>query len=284
MIETTVAVRRRAQCGEGPVWDAARNEVLWVDIVSGEILRTERATGTTVAQTHDAMVGAVALRTDRGLVAAVASGFIGWDAAGNQDRRVDCLPPGTRMNDAKVDPNGRFWAGSCAMEFAPGEGGLWVLDHDWSARRVLDGFTLPNGLGWSPSRDAFYLVESMGKKVFRYDWDVSRGEISGEAEVLIEWDGFTGLPDGLCVDARGHLWIAEYGGTGVHEFAPTGERVRTVAIPTAQPTSCAFAGPDLDELWVTSAAAGQDDDPDAGSIFRLRGLGATGLPSTRFGG
>ncbi|WP_169581988.1 MULTISPECIES: SMP-30/gluconolactonase/LRE family protein [Microbacterium] len=284
MIETTIAVRRRAQCGEGPVWDAERDEVLWVDIVSGEILRTARTTGSTAARSHDAMVGAVTLRADGGLVAAVATGFIGWDAAGDQDRRLDCLPAGTRMNDAKVDPSGRFWAGDCAIDFTPGAGGLWVLDHEWNARRVLEGFTLPNGLDWSPGRESFYLVESMGRKVFRFDWDVDRGEISGAAEVLIGSEAFTGLPDGLCVDARGHLWIAEYGGTGLHEFAPTGERVRTIAIPTAQPTSCAFVGPDLDELWVTSAAAGQDGDPDAGSIFRLRGLGATGLPSTRFGG
>lgn len=282
---TTIAVQRRAACGEGPVWDSETASVHWVDIVNGEILRTDFSTGVTTTRTHPGMVGAVGLRAGGGLVGAVASGFIGWDPAGSIDRRVDCLSGGLRMNDAKVDPSGRFWAGSCTIDFVPGTGGLWMLDEEWNASLVLEGFTLPNGLDWSPSRDAFYLVESMGKKVFRYDWDAENGTIAGPADVLIDWDQFSGLPDGLCVDARGHLWLAEYAGTGVHEFTPGGEWVQSITIPTPQPTSCAFVGPELDELWVTSAAAGlAEEDVDAGSVFRLTGLGVTGLPSTRFAG
>jgi len=97
------------------------------------------------------MVGAVAPRIDGGTVAAVTSGFVGFDC-GTVDRRVDCLREGVRMNDAKVDPLGRFWAGSCAMDFSDGRGGLWMLDHDWNATLVLDGLTQPNGLSHSTPR------------------------------------------------------------------------------------------------------------------------------------
>jgi sugar lactone lactonase YvrE len=281
-----LVVSRRAQCGEGPVWDEAAGALHWVDIVAGEILRTDPTTGETTATVYPEMVGAVAQRADGGFVAAVTSGYVGLDAAGNVDRRVDCLVDGIRMNDAKVDPRGRFWAGSCAMDFAPGRGGLWMLDADWTATLVLDGLTQPNGLDWSPARDAFYLVETQARQVLRFAWDADRGAIASPSTVLIDADAFTGYPDGLCVDTRGHLWIAEFAGAAVHEFTPLGERVRTIPIPTAQPTSCAFVGPALDELWVTSAAVGLDlaVDPDAGAVFRLRDLGATGLASTPFGG
>lgn len=281
----TVAVHRRAECGEGPVWDAAAGVLHWVDIIPGEILRTDLATGETTATTYPEMVGAVAQRADGGLVAAVASGYVGLDASGAVDHRVDCLTDGVRMNDAKVAPDGRFWAGSCAMDFAEGRGGLWRLDEDWNATLVVDGLTQPNGLDWSPARDAFYLVETQARQVLRFAWDAERGTIDSEPTVLVDADAFSGYPDGLCVDTRGHLWIAEFAGAAVHEFAPDGERVRTIAIPTAQPTSCAFVGPGLDELWVTSAAFQLDADaePDAGSVFRLQGLGATGLASTPFG-
>jgi sugar lactone lactonase YvrE len=189
------------------------------------------------------------------------------------------------MNDAKVSPNGDFWAGSCAMDFAEGAGGLWKLDADWNATLVLADLTQPNGLDWSPARDFFYLVETQARKVLRFAWDAESGTIASPATVLIGEDAFPGYPDGLCVDTRGHLWIAEFAGSAVHEFTPEGEKVRTFPIPTAQPTSCAFIGPELDELWVTSAAAGLEAaiDAMAGSIFRLTGLGATGLPSTPFG-
>lgn len=282
--QPAVVVSRRAECGEGPVWDAAAGVLHWVDIIPGEILRTDPATGETTAFVHPEMVGAVAPRADGGLVAAVASGYVGYDASGAVDHRIDCLPEGIRMNDAKVSPNGDFWAGSCAMDFAEGEGGMWMLDPDWNATLVLDGLTQPNGLDWSPARDWFYLVETQARKVLRFAWDAQRGAIASEPTVLIDADQFPGYPDGLCVDTRGHLWIAEFAGAAVYEFTPGGERVQKISIPTAQPTSCAFVGPKLDELWVTSAAAGLDEaDALAGSVFRLQHLGATGLPSTPFG-
>jgi sugar lactone lactonase YvrE len=266
------------------VWDAAAGVVHWVDIIEGEILRTDPATSTTTRIVYPEMVGAVAQRRDGGLVAAVASGYVGLDAAGTVDRRVDCLGSGIRMNDAKVDPHGRYWAGSCAMDFAAGQGGLWMLDADWTATLVVDGLTQPNGLDWSPAHDSFYLVETQARQILRFAWERERGVI-GAPTVLIDTDAFHGYPDGLCVDTRGHLWVAEFAGAAVHEFTADGAAVRTIPIPTAQPTSCAFVGPSLDELWVTSAAAGLDptSDPEAGSIFAIRGLGATGIASTPFG-
>ena len=286
-VQVSVAVSRRAECGEGPIWDAAANAVHWVDIVQGEMLVTDFASGATRITTYPEMVGAVAPRVQGGIVAAVTSGFVGLDADGVIDRRADILPDGIRMNDAKTDPAGRFWAGSCEMGFAEGLGGLWRLDENWEATLVVSNLALPNGLGWSPDARVFYLVESQSRQILRFDFDLESGTLTSSASVLVDADAFPhGLPDGLAVDTRGHLWVAEYGGSAVHEFSAEGTRIRTVQVPTTQTTSCNFVGPALDELWVTSAAQQIDPahDAEAGSIFRVEGLGAVGLPTAAFRG
>lgn len=286
-VQVSVAVPRRAECGEGPVWNPRTHAVHWVDIVGRQLLVTDVATGATDVVDYPEMVGAAAPRADGGLIAAVESGFVGFDAHGRIDRRVDILPEGIRMNDAKTDPAGRYWAGSCELGFAPGRGGLWRLDEEWQATLVLTGLTLPNGLGWSPDGSVFYLVETQGRQILRFDFDRETSTITSAATVLVDAaDLPEGLPDGLAVDARGHLWLASYGGSAVHEFSPDGVLVRTVPVPTRQTTSCTFVGPDLDELWVTSAAAQLDPavDPDAGSVFRVEGLGVAGLATPAFRG
>jgi sugar lactone lactonase YvrE len=285
--QVSVAVSRRATCGEGPVWDATANAVHWVDIIPGEILVTDFPTGETRSTAYPEMVGAVAPRTGGGVVAAVASGFVGLDAEGVVDRRADILPDGIRMNDAKIDPAGRFWAGSCETSFADGLGGLWRLDENWTATLVLPNLTQPNGLGWSPDGTAFYLVETQARQILQFGFDPATSTITSDAAVLVDADFFpVGFPDGLAVDTRGHLWVAEFAGSAVHEFSSEGVRLRTIPISTSQPTSCAFVGADLDELWVTSAAWQIDahEDPDAGSIFRVEGLGAVGVPPAPFRG
>ncbi len=285
--QISVAVSRRTECGEGPVWDEALNAVHWVDITAGEILLTDLATGVTQVTKYPEMVGAVAPRDGGGVVAAVTSGFVGLDVDGAVDRRVDILPRGIRMNDAKTDPAGRYWAGSCEMSFAEGLGGLWRLDEDWNATLVLPDLTLPNGMGWSPNGSVFYLVETQARMILRCDFDPETSTITSGATVLVGGDALPdGIPDGLTIDNRGHLWVAMFAGSAVHEFSPDGALLRTVRVPTLQTTSCAFVGPDLDELWVTSAGSQIDpaDDAEAGSTFRVTGLGAVGLPSAPFRG
>lgn len=289
-VSVKVVVSRRAECGEGPVWHAPTNSVLWVDIVGREVLRTtldkNLAPLGTGAVGHPTMVGAVAPRAGGGMVAAVASGFVGLDDDGAVTRRVDCLGEGVRMNDAKVDPAGRYWAGSCAYDFAEGRGGLWRLDENWDATLVLPELTQPNGLGWSPAGDVFYLVETQAKRLLSFPFDPTSSEVTPTPTVLVGPDAFDGYPDGLSVDVRGHLWVAVYSGGVLLEFTPSGELVGRVEIPTPQPTSCAFVGPELDQLWVTSAAADLDEQshPEAGSVFLVSGHGTSGLPVPHFAG
>lgn len=280
-VNTSVVVSRRAACGEGPYWDTVSDTVVWVDIIGKQALRTV-VSGETSVIDYPEMVGAAAPRENGGLVLAVASGFAVLDAEGAVTDRIDILPNGVRMNDAKVDPAGRYWSGSCAMDFAAGKGGLWRLDEDLHAELIVPGLRQPNGIGWSPDGTVMYLAETQDRVVLQFPFDPVTSTITGEASVFV--DGFTDLPDGLCVDTDGHLWIAEFGGSAVYELDTDGAVLRSIRIPTAQPTSCAFVGPDLRTLWVTSAAAGLDDDPLAGSVFEIFDHGATGLPVALFRG
>ncbi|AMB60038.1 SMP-30/gluconolactonase/LRE family protein [Microterricola viridarii] len=281
----SVVVPRRAVCGESPYWHAASGTVLWVDNERGEIFRADPATGDGSLIVYPLGIGAVAPRAAGGVIAVTTSGFVGLADDGTVTRRVDCLPAGIRMNDAKADPAGVYWSGSCALDFAAGRGGLWRLDESWQPTLVLDGFALPNGLGWSPDGALFYLIDSMARTLYSYPFDPETSTVTPSPRVLVGPEAFRALPDGLAVDVLGHLWVAEYGGAAVHEFAPDGALVQTITMPTAQPTSCAFVGPERDQLWVTSAANGLDEsDALAGHVFLVAGHGTSGLPVASFRG
>lgn len=286
MSAPTVIVRATADVGEGPFWNPDKAVVHWVDIPSGLIMTTQYPGGETTTFHHHEMVGAAIPRKNGGMVAAVQSGFVGFDDNWEVTHTVPLLAAGYRMNDAATDSSGRMWAGSNTLDFVPGEGTLWRLDHDWNADIVHTGLTLPNGIGWSPDGTTMYLVDSMEKLILQFPFDPQSAHISGPPTVFAEPEAFDGLPDGLAIDTRGHLWVAEFGASQVTEFSPDGAIISRIAIPTKQPTSLAFVGSGRDRLWVTSAASGLNPatDPLAGSMFEIANTPAPGLTVQLFGG
>jgi sugar lactone lactonase YvrE len=282
--EVRIAVPARSRVGEGPVWDDRAGRLHWVDILAGQVHTSEPDTASTETITVPTLVGAAVPRLGGGFVAATTEGFAEIDAAGHLRTRAAILPAGSRMNDAKCDPTGRFWAGSTDMEFANGQGALHVLDTEWSTRLVLDGLTLPNGLDWSPDGRTFYLVDTMERHILAFDVDLTASTLS-HRRVLTAFSDSGGLPDGMCVDADGCLWVAMWGGDRILRLSPDGDRLGDYALPVHQPSSCAFGGPRRDVLFVTSASEGLPDNgaPD-GAVLTVTGLGARGLPTTCFAG
>lgn len=282
MVTVEIVVPARARVGEGPHWDARTQTLYWVDILAGE-LNTTTADGTTTLRLPW-LVGAAVPRAGGGFVVANAHGFAEVVADGTSRPRHHILAADHRMNDAKCDPRGRLWAGSVQLDFAAGQGALHALAADWSTRVVLDGLTQPNGMGWSPDGTVYYLIDSVHRQVLAFDVDLDTAALSGR-RVLTTLPAEAGLPDGMCVDADGALWVAMWGGRRIVQLSPDGQVLRTVPMPVAQPSSCAFGGPAMDTLFVTSAAEGLADDggPD-GSVFGLTGLGVRGLPGVAFAG
>lgn len=281
-----VLVPARARVGEGPFWDAARGVLHWVDILGGQLFTSDTMTGVTVTRQRPNLLGAAA-PCEGGFVLADQAGFATITEQGADGRRLEILASGSRMNDAKCDSEGRLWAGSTDLDFAADGGRVHVLTSGWQTHVALEGLTLPNGMGWSPDDGTFYLVDSVVGLLLAYDFDATSGQISRPRELArFTEDGV--VPDGLCVDSAGYLWVAMWGGSRVDRLTPDGTTTASIALPVRQPSSCAFGGTDLDVLYITSASEGMELDagPESldGSVLAVDGLGVTGLPVRGYAG
>lgn len=285
-----VAVAGPAEVGEGPVWDDEAGELLWVDIPAGKIHRWRPSGATVSTLAVGQPVGAVALRRSGGLVAAVRDGFAFVDEeAGTVELRrpVETERPDNRMNDGKCDGAGRFWAGTMAQDMRPGAGNLYRLDPDLTVWSIVTGVSVSNGLAWSPDARTMYFVDSLERAIDAFDFDLDRGRLANRRR-LVTIDADAGMPDGMAIDAAGHLWVALWGGGAIHRYGPAGELGGVVRLPAAAVTSCTFGGPDLRDLYVTSASGGPPardapHQPHAGAVFRVR-VDVPGTPAARFGG
>jgi sugar lactone lactonase YvrE len=143
--------------------------------------------------------------------------------------------------------------------------------------------TVSNGLGWSPDGSRMYYVDSPVGRIDMFDYDPAAGTAVGRRP-FADHSGYDGVPDGLTVDADGCVWVAVWGGGVLRRFAPDGTQDSVVPVPVSQPTSCAFGGPGMADLYVTSARIGLSEaelseQPLAGRLLRLS-PGPVGLPST----
>lgn len=280
----------RAGVGEGPVWDERTGELLWVDIPGRAVHRFDRERGPLAPLATPSEVGAVVTRARGGLVLALQDGF--WVTDGWEPPRpwviVNPDDPQQRFNDGKVDPRGRFWAGTMELDGADDRGRLFRLDPDGTATPMVGGIRISNGLAWSADHRTMWYIDSFAWSVDAFDVDPDSGSIANRrTAIAFERDG--SVPDGMCVDTEDHVWIAFFGGSSVRRYDPrTGACDVRIDLPTPNITSCAFGGPDLDELYITSAceghdAAGLERFPHAGALFRAR-PGIRGLPADRFAG
>lgn len=263
-----VLVNQHAQLGEGPRWDH-RNEILaWVDILGKQVHLTDVGTGLTTTTSVGTEVGALALYGDTGYLLALGNGFAPLiDGELGQHDEVfagDAL----RMNDAVVDPVGRLVAGSMARGAHSEMGSLYVREADGGVRTLFGGVTISNGIAWSKDSKLMYYVDSPLQTIDIMDYDPGSGSVS-ERRTWVDIPSPDGTPDGITIDAEGCIWVALWGGSKVQRFSPEGQLVGEVELPVPQVTACGFGGPDLDRLFITTAAVGRAASDDAldGALF-----------------
>ena len=290
--EVQVLVQSRCIIGEGPVYGDGL--IYWIDLLDDCIYRYDFASSEMRKLPVGQNTGCIALRASGGLIAALQHGFHAIDF---ETGRIDFIgdpeadKPNNRFNDGKCDPAGRFWAGTMSKNLDTGygayvaEGKLYCLDENLHVHVKDDEVILSNGIDWSPDAKTMYYIDTPKRNVVAWDYDVSDSSISRPREV-ISLNQESGMPDGMCVDAQGMLWIALWGGGCITRWDPcSGKLLQRVELPVRHVTSCVFGGEQYRDLFITTASLDTDMDqyPLAGSVFTFRPE-VGGKPLNRFRG
>ena len=269
-----------AELGEGPCWDAESQSLYWVDIPASRVHRLS-ASGVHSSWDVGCPVGAVVPRASGGLIVAAGNAFLSLDPLTGAVTELAVAPglSDTRMNDGKCDRAGRFYAGTMSADESPGKGSFYRLDTDMKVTEIYTGIGISNGLGWSPDDRRMYYIDSLAYRVDALDYDPATGQM-GERRPLVALGSGEVMPDGMTVDAEGGIWVAVWGGGVIQRYDADGRLTGAVRVPAANVTSCAFGGPDLGTLYITTAAG---QGRSAGALFTCAS-GVRGLPAFPFGG
>lgn len=263
---------------ESPVWDAERQCVWWVDIMLGHLHRFDRRTGRDDVFEVGEAVGAVGLAAYGRLVLALAGGVELLDPDHRRRQVVARFEedPRLRCNDAKPGPDGALWVGRMALGAVQAAGAFKRVTPAGQVDVLVDRTTISNGMDWeSPTR--LYWTDSISGRVDVLTWDRKRRIVAARTP-FIAIDPQDGVPDGMTLDRDGNLWLAVHDAGEVRRYRPDGMHDATVRVPVRAVTSCAFGGPDLDELYITVAGEEGRD----GGLCRAA-VGAAGRPAFRFG-
>lgn len=287
----------RDQVGECPVWSVAEQALYWVDIEGRKIHRFDWATQTQQTWNTPERVGCIAL-TDRlgvagGVMAAMETGIFAVQLLDAPHVHVKLVAnithpaPNMRFNDGRCDARGRFWVSTMCMDMSLGStvGAVFCLDKTGLMTTRLDQLKTPNGMAFSPDGRTFFLSDSHPtvQKIWAFDFDPDTAAVSGRRE-FADMSDLPGRPDGAAVDVDGCYWICGNDAGLIHQYSPQGVLLRSLPVPASKPAMCAFGGPDLDILFVTSIRPG-DVSPDQpglnGAVFALA-IDTRGLPEPLF--
>lgn len=284
----------QADLGEGPLWLPAEQALLFVDIDGRRLHRYDLGDGATHTWSLPRRVGCVVPRRAGGFLLAGEAGLSlldHWPAGERAEPRAWLDPeadvPGNRFNDGVCDGAGRLWTGSMDLACRQPRGALWRIDPDGGAAPMATGYAVSNGPAFAPDGRTLYHADTVAGVVEAFACDPASGDL-GERREFARLSPGQGLPDGLTVDARGGVWAALWDGGQVVRWHADGRLDRAWPVPAARPTKCAFGGPDLDLLFVTSSRGGLDPEalaarPRSGGLFAFR-PGVAGLPAQAFAG
>ncbi len=262
---------------EGPVWDG--RFLFFTNIVNSRIFRYDPEGG-------EFTVWREATNEANGLMLD-ANGVI--NACEGGGRRMVQYPEGGETivlcgefggnrlnspNDLAIDGRGRVWFtdpryGDYRDDMELDHESVYRLDPQpdgsWKPLRVTYDTTAPNGLLLSPDEETLYVAQSKngeGQKRELWAYPIvegssgETGRIVGDHQVLHNFYPHRGV-DGMCLDVDGNIiatagWGESGPGGMIYVFAPDGRVLETHPVPCDSPTNCAFAGPDLRDLYVTS--------------------------------
>jgi sugar lactone lactonase YvrE len=291
MADVNCVLDAKAELAECPVWAAQEQALYWVDIYAPALNRLDPATGENRSWPMPQSIGSFGLRESGGAVVALRDGFHLFDFDTGELSFLGgprSPAPGTRFNDGKVSPDGRFFAGTMDEEsLSRPIGALYRLDPDGGVHRVVEGLIVSNGLAWSADGRTMFHSDSKAETIWAYDYDPADGSVDNR-RVLARATTEIGRPDGAATDVEGFYWSAGISAGVLNRWAPDGRLDRTIPLPCSSPTMPCFGGPDLTTIYVTSlrhdvAPGVLAAKPLSGGIFAVE-VDVPGVPVARFKG
>ncbi|WP_144507120.1 SMP-30/gluconolactonase/LRE family protein [Bacillus mycoides] len=284
-----LVVDAKASLGESPCWDEKRQILYWVDIIEKKLCLYSPTSNMNRVIILDQQIGCVVPYLDDVVLLAVEKGFYSLNL--NTEKLTHIYDPEpdlleNRFNDGKCDPAGRFWAGTTDLYGINAAGSLYCLNNNFNVDKKVAHVNTSNGIAWSPDHTFLYFIDTPTKKVVRFDYDIHTGVISNPTDIIIFPEN-EGIPDGMTIDVEGCLWIAHWGGSKITRWNPfTGKQILSIPIPALYVTSCTFGGPNLTDLYITTARTRMTDaelkqSPHAGGIFRIQ-TNIKGCPTYSF--
>ena len=263
----------KGDLGEGVLWDERSGTLLWSDVFKNTIIQWNPESNSFFRREFKNAITSIEKKAAAGFI--VASGnciqLLDENLVVINQTFLEMPNPNVRTNDGNIDPLGNFWIGSMAYDAKAGMGDLKRVAGDFQTRVALRDVTISNGMDWSPSGDIFYYIDTPTEQVRRFKFDLGSGWLGEEMEPIDVSDS-PGVPDGMCVDAEGNLWVAFWGGGQVRNFSQEGKLLGVVEVSASLVTNCAFGGKALSTLYITTADASYEEsimerEPLAGSLF-----------------
>ena len=264
----------RTILGEGPCWSVRDHSLVWTDINASRLFQFSVKSGV-VTHAISENICSIVPRASGGYLGAGYSGLLTLDAAFNITPHCNPEPnlPGNRFNDGKVDRDGRFWAGTMDHAENTASGTLYRIDTDLSWTAIDTGYRVTNGPAFSADGRTMYHTDSAVQRIYAFALDTNGN--ATDRKLFLQFKHDDGYPDGMTVDAEDCLWVAFWDGWCIRRFSPEGKLLAEIAVPVQRPTSVAFGGADLDEIFITSASrdltkAELVGQPNAGGLFSFK--------------
>lgn len=285
-----LVLKMDSKLGEGAFWDHQSKQFYWVDILNKQLYIYNPETGENKNFEMPSRIGTVVPQTDSTAVVALDDGiYIQNIKSGVLSllSDVEATKTENRFNDGKCDPNGNLWVGSMHLAEKEPNAKLYKITPEGNATAMLDSITISNGIVWTKDDKTMYYIDTPTAKIRAFDYDSETATISNE-RVAVKIPNELGYPDGMAIDSEDKLWVGMWNGNAVIRFDPkTGEVLEKIEVPAHNVTSCAFGGPELKTLYITTASVDMTPDekenyPLAGSVFKVK-TRVSGMPSTFFG-
>jgi xylono-1,5-lactonase len=270
----------KAELGEGAFWHEQEQAFYWVDIIRSQLHRYRQSSdGESQKESWDfpGSLSSVIACSEGGLLATFANGVAHIDVDTGEVtelHNIESELANNRFNDGCADTRGNYWFGSMDNLQSNNSGNFYRLRATGEITQItqFNDICITNGPTFSADGLWGYFTDTVAGKIFRVG--VCDTGINGDPELHIEFGEGDGHPDGMCTDSEGFLWVCHWGGARVTRFNPAGEVDRVVSLPVPNVTKCAFGGPDLKTLYITTAATGLSEQekthaPLAGGVFTI---------------